>query len=163
MTEMRVGHGYDIHRREADRPLMLGGVRVAETGGLAGHSDADVLLHAVADGLLGAAGLGDIGEHFPDTDPRFKDADSRKLTEHLMKIVTDRGFQVVNIDVTVIAESPRLTPVKERIRRSLAELLGVGPERVNVKAKTKEGLGAVGEGRAIEAHAAVLLERENDA
>ncbi len=160
MKERRVGYGYDIHRFAAGRRLRLGGVEIPGEEGLAGHSDADLLLHALADALLGAAGLGDIGEHFPDTDPRFRDAESTEMTRHLVGIVRDRGWSVVNADLTLVAERPRLTPYKERIRRAVADLLGVDETRVNVKAKTKEKLGPVGEGRAMEAHVVVLIERE---
>ena len=160
MTDMRVGYGYDVHKIGMGRTLMLGGVEIEGADGLVGHSDADVLLHALSDALVGAAGLGDIGEHFPDTDARFKDEASSAIARHLMGVVADRGFSVVNADVTVVTEEPPLHPYTERIRTRIAEILRVRSERVNVKAKTKEGLDAVGEGRAMEAHAVVLLMRE---
>jgi len=158
--ETRVGYGYDVHRFREGKEMMLGGVKVTAPRGFHGHSDGDVLLHAVCDALLGAAGLGDIGEHFPDTDPRFREADSATLTEHLVGIVTGQGWRVANLDLTVVIQEPKLHPYKEQIRRRVAELLGVDGSRVNVKAKTKEGLDAVGENRAAEAHAVVLIERE---
>jgi 2-C-methyl-D-erythritol 2,4-cyclodiphosphate synthase len=158
--EYRVGYGYDLHRFVEGKDMLLGGVKVTSPRGFLGHSDGDILLHALSDALLGAAGLGDIGEHFPDTDPRFQGADSRKLAEHLVKIVLDRGWNVVNADMTVVMQEPKLHAYKERIRRSIAELFSVEPERVNVKAKTKEGLDAVGENRAAEAHAVVMIARE---
>ena len=157
--DIRVGHGYDVHRVAVDRPLLLGGLEVPGGPGLSGHSDADVLLHALVDALLGAAGLGDIGEHFPDTDPRYRGASSAELARQVVGLVAGRGYGVVNADLTVVAERPRLGPVKGRIRRSVAEILGVDPERVNVKAKSGEGLGPVGEGLAMEAHAVVLIAR----
>jgi 2-C-methyl-D-erythritol 2,4-cyclodiphosphate synthase len=140
--------------------MLLGGVRITSSRGFLGHSDGDVLLHALADALLGAAGLGDIGEHFPDTDARWRGASSRRLLEHLMKIVADRGFSVVNADMTIVTEEPKLHPYKERIRRSVAELIQVATDRINVKAKTKEGLDAVGEGLAAEAHVVVMIARD---
>ena len=158
--EFRVGYGYDIHQFTEGKEMMLGGVRITSPRGFLGHSDGDVLLHALADALLGAAGLGDIGEHFPDTDPRFRDAASTDLTTHLLEIVTDQGWGVVNTDMTVVMQEPKLHAYKERIRQSVAGLLGVEADRVNVKAKTKEGLDAVGENRAAEAHAIVLISRE---
>ena len=161
MTETRVGYGYDVHKIGAGKPLMLGGVEIEGEEGLVGHSDADVLLHALSDALLGAAGLGDIGEHFPSSDPRFRGADSAEMARHLMGIVTDRGYRVANADVTIVTQAPPLHAYKERIRGSIAGILLVEPERVNVKAKTKEGLDAVGEGRAMEAHAVVLITGED--
>lgn len=160
MREHRVGYGYDVHRFAAGRTLRLGGLDVAGEVGFAGHSDGDVLLHALADALLGAAGLGDVGEHFPDTDPRFKDAPSSDLAAHIVRIVSAQGWRVENADVTVVMEKPRLTPLKEALRRNLAALLSVDERRVNVKAKTAEGLGPVGEGLAAEAHVVVLVSRE---
>ena len=158
--DYRVGYGYDVHRFTDGKQMLLGGVKVTSPRGFLGHSDGDVLLHALSDALLGAAGLGDIGEHFPDTDPRYQGADSRKLAEHLVGIVRDRGWTVVNADVTIVIQEPKLHPYKERIRRKVAELLGVEADRVNVKAKTKEGLDAVGENRGAEAHAVVMIARE---
>jgi 2-C-methyl-D-erythritol 2,4-cyclodiphosphate synthase len=146
---LRVGIGTDLHRLEAGRRLVLGGVPIECEFGLAGHSDADVVLHAVADALLGAAGLPDIGEQFPDTDPRFRGADSRKLLHSVVALVRAQGYAVANVDVVVHAERPRLSAHKPAMRSSIADLLGVPVERVGVKAKTNEGLDAVGRGEAI--------------
>lgn len=157
MTGIRVGFGYDVHRFGPGRKLVLGGVLIEGEEGLVGHSDADVLLHALCDALLGAAGLGDIGEHFPDTDPLLEGAPSTKIAEHVLGLVVEAGYELVNADVTVVTQRPRLSGVKDRIRSRLAGILGVSADRVNVKAKTREGLGAVGEGRAMEAHAVVLI------
>lgn len=156
----RVGMGYDLHRLVEGRPLFLGGVEIHHARGLLGHSDGDALLHALADALLGAAGLGDIGEHFPDTDPRFAGADSSVFVTHVVSLLDERGFRVVNADVTVVAQEPKLSPHRDRIRERIATLLSIEPARVNVKATTKEGLGPVGEGLAIEAHAVVLVTSE---
>ena len=155
----RVGQGYDSHRLVEGRPLVLGGVRIEWDKGLAGHSDADVVLHAVTDALLGAAGLGDIGELFPDTDPALKDADSAELTAQVVSQVRAAGWSVSNADVTVLAERPKLSPYKAAMRARIAELLGVGADVVSVKAKTNEGLGPVGRGEAIVCMAVVLLGR----
>jgi len=154
---MRVGLGYDIHRLVRDRPLRLGGVDIPSPLGLLGHSDGDVLLHAVCDALLGAAALGDIGEHFPDTDPAFRGAHSSRLLAATLDKVRAAGYQPVNLDATVVAQQPRLGPHKAAIRQRLAELLGLDPSLVSIKAKTNEGLDAVGQGQAIAAHAVVLL------
>lgn len=162
MMDVRVGYGFDIHRFVEGKPLRLGGIDVDHERGFEGHSDGDILLHALADALLGAAGLGDIGEHFPDTDPRFEGAASSELAAHLVRIVTDRGWTIGNADLTVVMEKPRLTPMKERIRRNVAALLGLDERRVNLKAKTHEGLDAVGKGEAAEAHVVVLLTREEE-
>lgn len=162
MMDVRVGYGFDIHRFVEGKPLRLGGIDVAYERGFEGHSDGDILLHALADALLGAAGLGDIGEHFPDTDPRFAGAASSELAAHLVRIVTERGWTIGNADLTVVMEKPRLTPLKERIRRNVAALLGIDERRVNLKAKTHEGLDAVGKGEAAEAHVVVLLTREEE-
>jgi 2-C-methyl-D-erythritol 2,4-cyclodiphosphate synthase len=159
MTLMRIGHGWDLHRLVPGRPLMVGGVRLAGDRGGLGHSDADAALHALTDAVLGAAGLGDIGQHFPDTDPRYRDAPSATFLAEAVKLARQRGFSVVNADLTVVIESPRLNPYRDAIRLSIAAALEVAPERVNVKAKTAEGLGPVGEGAAMEAHAVVLLEK----
>jgi len=155
---MRVGLGYDIHPLAPGRPLRLGGVDIPSPIGLLGHSDGDALLHAVCDALLGAAALGDIGEHFPDTDPAFEGADSARLLASVLEKVRAAGFAPVNLDATVVAHQPRLGPHKAAIRQRLAALLDLGLDRVNVKAKTNNGLDAVGEGRAIAAHAVVLIE-----
>ncbi|HZQ35725.1 MAG TPA: 2-C-methyl-D-erythritol 2,4-cyclodiphosphate synthase [Dehalococcoidia bacterium] len=156
---MRVGTGYDIHRLVAGRRLVLGGVELDAEAGLAGHSDADVLLHALIDALLGAAGLGDIGGHFPPNDPRWQDADSRELLRSVAAELAIGGWCVANVDATVIAERPRLAPHLAAMRDSIARTLGVPLGRVSVKAKTNEGLGPVGEGQAISAQAVALIER----
>ncbi len=155
---MRIGIGYDIHRLVPDRPLRLGGVAIPFELGLLGHSDGDVLLHAVCDALLGAAGLGDIGEQFPDTEPAYQDADSAMLLAATIKKVRAAGFAPVNVDANVIAEQPRLAPHKPAIRQRVAEILGLDPARVSIKARTHEGLDAVGRGEAIAAQAIVLLD-----
>jgi 2-C-methyl-D-erythritol 2,4-cyclodiphosphate synthase len=155
----RVGSGHDSHRLVAGRPLVLGGVRVEHARGLAGHSDADVVLHAVTDALLGALALGDIGDLFPDTDPRHKDADSRVFLAAALDRVTRLGWRVANLDVTVFAQEPKLGPVKAAIRANLAGLLGVGPDAVSVKAKTGEQVGHIGRGEAIGCHAVVLIQQ----
>ena len=157
---MRVGLGHDTHRLEEGRPLLLGGVRVPYPRGLAGHSDADVVLHAVTDALLGAAGLGDIGDAYPDTDPAWRDADSRRFLAETLRRLNQDGWSVVNLDVTVFAQEPKLGPVKAAIRRSLAELLGVDEGAVNVKAKTGEKVGHIGRAEAIACQAVVLIDRE---
>ena len=155
----RVGSGHDTHRLADGRPLILGGVIIPHAKGLVGHSDADAVLHAVTDALLGAAALGDIGDAYPDTDPRWKNADSRLfLTETLAKL-NRMGWRPVNLDVTVFAEEPKLGPVKAAIKSSLAHLLGLPPDCVNVKAKTGEKVGHIGRGEAIGCHAVVLIER----
>lgn len=154
----RIGQGYDLHRLVEGRPLILGGVQIDYEKGLLGHSDADVLLHAITDALLGAAGIGDIGRHFPDTDPAFKGADSRELLSQTMALVVKAGWVIVNIDATVIAQAPKLAPHMDKIRESVAHCLGVDLQRVNIKAKTKEGCDSVGKKEAIEVHAIALLE-----
>jgi 2-C-methyl-D-erythritol 2,4-cyclodiphosphate synthase len=156
---MRIGVGYDIHRFGEGRKLILGGIEFPGETGLAGHSDADVLLHAIADAVLGAARLGDIGTLFPPDDARWAGADSAKLLAEVMRLVrkTNSAYEVENIDTTVIAERPRLGPQKERMEHAIAEILGVDPERVNVKATTNEGLGDIGRGEGIAAIAVVLL------
>jgi 2-C-methyl-D-erythritol 2,4-cyclodiphosphate synthase len=155
---IRTGIGYDSHRLAEGRPLILGGVQIPHELGLAGHSDADVLTHAVIDALLGAAGLGDIGQHFPDTDERWKDADSIALLEQVMSMVRDVGLQLINVDSTVIIEKPKLAPHREKIRAGLARGLGVEPAYVNVKASTGEGIGFVGRGEGVAALAVATLE-----
>jgi 2-C-methyl-D-erythritol 2,4-cyclodiphosphate synthase len=155
---VRVGFGHDTHRLIEGRPLILGGVVIEHPLGLAGHSDADVVLHAVADALLGAAALGDIGEHYPDTDPRWKDADSGRLLADVVGLVAREGWQPVNSDVTIHAQEPKLGPHKSAIKENVARLLGVGPEAVNIKAKTGEHVGPVGRGEAIVCEAVVLIE-----
>ena len=153
----RVGQGFDIHRLEPDRKLILGGVRIPHEAGLSGHSDADVLLHALMNALLGAMGQGDIGTHFPDTDPRFKGVSSASLLAHVLQLMRAAGFDIVNADVTVIAQRPRLAPHFGAIRARMAELMEVPAEIVNLKAGTMEGLGSIGEGKAMAAMAVVLL------
>ena len=155
---MRIGHGYDVHRLVAGRDLILGGVKIPHTLGLLGHSDADVLLHAVSDALLGAAGLGDIGKHFPDTDPQYKGADSLKLLQIVGQRVTAAGYRVSNIDVTMIAQKPKLRPHIETMERNIASALGIDVSRVNVKATTEEHLGFTGSGEGMACHAVCLLE-----
>jgi len=159
---MRIGIGHDTHRLAEGRPLILGGVRVEHERGLVGHSDADVVLHAVTDALLGAAGLGDIGDAFPDTDPAYRDADSRLFLRDTLARLNRAGWRVVNVDVTVFAQRPKLGPVKGRIRANLAELLGLPADAVNVKAKTGESVGHIGRGEAIGCQAAALIERASE-
>ena len=154
------GIGYDSHRLAAGRRLVIGGVEIAHEQGLAGHSDADVLVHAVIDALLGAAGLGDIGEHFPDDDERFRDADSMQLLEQVVASVRERGLQIVNMDCTLVMERPKLGPHRAAIREALASTLGLSPERVNVKASTGEGIGFVGRGEGVAALAVVSLQSD---
>ena len=156
---MRIGHGYDVHRLVLERKLILGGVEVPHEKGLLGHSDADVLTHAVMDALLGAAGLGDIGKHFPDTDPAYAGADSMKLLEHVAGLLRARGWQVSNVDATILAQRPKLAPYIPAMRRALAGHLGLEEEQVNVKATTEEGLGFTGSGEGMAAHAVCLLEK----
>lgn len=154
---IRIGHGYDVHRLVEERKLILGGVDIPYEKGLLGHSDADVLTHAVMDALLGAAGLGDIGRHFPDTDPAYKGADSLKLLDHVMEVLRDNGWQVGNVDATVIAQRPKLAGYIPEMRANLAARMGVSPAQVNVKATTEEKLGFTGSGEGISAHAVCLL------
>ncbi len=155
---IRIGEGYDIHRLVKGRPLVLGGVTIPHDKGLQGHSDADVLLHAVADSLLGAAALGDIGTHFPDTDARYADADSAGLLGEVVRLLENRGYQALNIDATLIAQSPKLAPYIDQMRRRIAEILSVPLEQVSVKATTHEGLGALGRSEGIAARACVLIQ-----
>lgn len=159
MSEYRTGQGWDTHRLEAGRALILGGVRIPSDFGLAGHSDADVLAHAITDALLGAAALGDIGMHFPDTDPRWKDADSLVFLRHALTLVREAGFELVHVDSTVILERPKLKDFRQAIREKLAETLGLEVSSVSVKFKTAERLGPVGEGRSAEAQAVVTVRR----
>ena len=153
----RIGEGWDTHALVAGRKLIIGGVGIPFDRGLLGHSDADVLLHAITDALLGGAGLGDIGQHFPDTDERFRGADSTVLLVEAVRRVREQGFEISNIDSTVIAQSPKLAPYIDAMRQRIAQALGVAVMQVNVKAKTAEKMGPVGEGRSIEARASVLL------
>ena len=155
---IRVGIGYDIHPLIESRPLVLGGVRIEFAKGLLGHSDADVLTHAVIDALLGATALGSLGDHFPPTKRQFKDANSMRLLEHTVGLVKEAGYRLVNLDANIIAEEPRLSPYIERICANLAEPLGVTSERVSVKARTKERFGPEGAGQAMSAQAVVLIE-----
>ena len=159
MSEYRTGQGWDVHRLVEGRPMILGGVTIPSEFGLEGHSDADILFHAVTDALLGAAALGDIGMHFPDTDPKWKGADSAKFLSHALKLASDQGYSVVNVDTTIILERPKLKDYREAIRNSLAQTLGLSPDRVNIKFKTAERVGPVGEGKSAEAQAIVLLFR----
>ncbi len=155
--DIRIGIGYDIHRLAEGRRLILGGVHIDSALGLAGHSDADVVLHAVTDAILGAAGLGDIGEHFPDTDPQWKDADSKDFLLHALQLAGTWGLAVGNVDINILAEQPRLGSAKKDIRHHVADLIGLDADRVNVKARTMETLGPIGEGKAIACQAIVLL------
>lgn len=155
---MRIGHGYDVHRLVPDRKLILGGVTIPYELGLLGHSDADVLLHAVSDALLGAAGLGDIGRHFPDTDPKYKDADSLKLLAAVGEKITAAGYKVGNIDVTMIAQKPKLRDYIAKMEENIATALKIAKNKVNVKATTEEKLGFTGDGTGMACHAVCLLE-----
>ena len=155
---MRIGHGYDVHRLAEGRKLILGGVDIPWERGLLGHSDADVLTHAVMDALLGAAGLGDIGKHFPDTDAAYAGADSLELLARVTALMGEKGFSVGNVDATILAQRPRLAPYIPQMRDNLARVMGVGLEYVNVKATTEEGLGFTGSGEGMAAHAVALIE-----
>ena len=155
---MRIGHGYDVHRLVEGRKLILGGAEVPYEKGLLGHSDADVLTHALMDALLGAAGLGDIGQHFPDSDDRFLGADSLELLRQVCGMLSERGYRIGNVDVTVIAQRPKLAGFIPAMRENLAAVMGLRPEDVNVKATTEEKLGFTGEGLGIAAHAVALIE-----
>lgn len=155
---MRIGHGYDVHKLVEDRKLILGGVEIPYEKGLLGHSDADVLLHAISDALLGAAALGDIGKHFPDTDMAYKDADSRKLLRQVITLINEKGYSVGNIDCTVIAQRPKLKDYIDLMRKNIAKDCDVDVSCVNVKATTEEGLGFTGEGCGISAHAVCIIE-----
>ena len=154
---LRIGQGFDAHAFAEGRPLIIGGARIDHSRGLAGHSDADVLAHAIADALLGAAGAGDIGMHFPDGDPQWKDADSMDLLAQVAQLIRAQGFGVVNIDATIIAQAPRMAPHIDRMRARLGEALGVDPGRINIKATTTEGLGFTGRGEGIAAMAVALV------
>ena len=155
---MRIGHGYDVHKLVEGRDLILGGVKIDYEKGLLGHSDADVLLHAVSDALLGAAGLGDIGRHFPDTDPKYKGADSLELLREVYRKISEKGYRVGNIDVTMIAQRPKLKDFIPQMQDNIAAAVGVTPDRVNVKATTEEKLGFTGTGEGMSCHAVCLLE-----
>ncbi len=154
---MRIGHGYDVHRLVADRKLIMGGVDIPWETGLLGHSDADVLLHAISDAILGALGEGDIGKHFPDTDAVYKGADSLKLLAHVMKLADERGYRLGNLDATIIAQQPKMAPHIATMRENIAAVLNATVEQVNVKATTEEGLGFSGRHEGISAHAVVLM------
>lgn len=156
---MRIGHGYDVHRLVCGRRLVLGGVEIAYEKGLLGHSDADVLLHAIADALLGAAALGDIGRHFPDTDEKYKDVDSLVLLKRVGELLENEGYGVSNIDSTVLATKPKLAPYIEKMRQNIADALKIDVSLVSVKATTEEGLGVSGAGEGIAAHAVCLIEK----
>ena len=153
----RVGQGFDVHEFAENRPLIIGGVTIPYEKGLIGHSDADVLLHTVTDAALGAIGEGDIGRHFPDTDPEFKDADSAKLLAYIWKIVEEKGYKLGNVDCTIIAQAPKMAPYITQMRDRIAELLNAEPSQVNVKATTTEKLGFTGRGEGIAAQATILL------
>lgn len=154
---MRIGHGYDVHRLAEGRKLIIGGVEIPYEKGLLGHSDADVLLHAVMDALLGAAALGDIGKHFPDTDEKYKDADSLKLLRYVGKIIYNKGYRISNIDATIIAERPKMAPYIEKMRSNISDTLEIDIDCVNIKATTEEGLGFTGRGEGISAHAVCTI------
>ncbi|MBE6935263.1 MAG: 2-C-methyl-D-erythritol 2,4-cyclodiphosphate synthase [Ruminococcaceae bacterium] len=163
MLNFRIGHGYDVHRLVEDRALILGGVTIPYEKGLLGHSDADVLTHAVMDALLGAAGLGDIGRHFPDTDERFRGISSLLLLDHVRTVLENAGYRPGNLDATVIAQRPKLAPYIEEMRQKIAETLRIPAENVNIKATTEEKLGFSGRGEGIAAHAVALIERDSAA
>ena len=154
---MRIGQGFDVHALAAGRKLVIGGVEIPFDRGLAGHSDADVLLHAICDALIGAAGLGDIGTHFPDTDPRYKGIDSRELLREVARLLDSSDFRIVNIDSTIVAQAPKMAPHIARMRENIAADLGLGVHSVNVKAKTAERLGSLGRGEGIAAEAIALV------
>jgi 2-C-methyl-D-erythritol 2,4-cyclodiphosphate synthase len=160
LSDLRIGQGWDVHRIAAGRALILGGVVIPSDFGLEGHSDADVLAHAITDALLGAAALGDIGMHFPDTDPRWKDAGSLQFLRHARDLAAEQGFSIVNVDSTVILERPKLKDFRTAIREKLAHTLALAPGQVSVKFKTAEKVGPVGEGRSAEAQAIVMLCRQ---
>jgi len=159
LSEVRTGIGWDVHRLAPQRPLILGGVTIPSPFGLEGHSDADVLAHAITDAILGAAALGDIGMHFPDSDPKWKDADSLVFLKHALELAGKAGFELVNVDSTVILERPKLKDYRNSIREKLADTLGLALDRVSVKFKTAEKVGPVGEGRSAEAQAVVTLRK----
>jgi 2-C-methyl-D-erythritol 2,4-cyclodiphosphate synthase len=158
---MRIGNGYDVHRLVEGRKLILGGVDVPYTKGLLGHSDADVLLHALSDAILGAIGEGDIGKHFPDTDPAYKGADSIKLLRHVMDLAAAKGYRIGNIDATIVAQRPKLAPFIQQMKSNIAAALSTEEDRVNVKATTTEELGFAGRGEGIASYAVALLEKKS--
>lgn len=157
---MRIGSGYDVHKLAEGRDCIVGGVKIPYEKGLLGHSDADVLLHAIADALLGAAALGDIGRHFPDNDPQYKGADSRKLLSHVLGLILAERYCIINIDATIIAQKPKMAPHIEQMRKNIAETLQIDLKQINVKATTEEGLGFTGAGLGIAASAVCLLEEK---
>ncbi|GIN58942.1 2-C-methyl-D-erythritol 2,4-cyclodiphosphate synthase [Lederbergia ruris] len=157
----RIGQGFDVHQFAEDRPLIIGGITIPHEKGLIGHSDADVLLHTIADACLGAIGEGDIGHHFPDTDPDFKDADSAKLLEQVWKFVTDRGYTLVNLDCTIMAQKPKMAPHIKKMKKRIAQLLEANEEQINVKATTTEKLGFVGREEGVASMAVVLLQKQS--
>ena len=156
---IRIGHGYDVHRLVEGRKLILGGVAIPFTRGLDGHSDADVLLHALCDALLGTLSLGDLGIHFPDTDPRYKDSDSLDLLTRVLNMVKEKGFYIGNIDATIVAEQPKISGYIDQMKDTIAHTTGIDREQISIKATTTEGLGFLGRGEGIAAHAVVLVER----
>lgn len=157
MSDIRVGYGYDVHQFSAGRKLILGGIEIPHDRGLQGHSDADILLHAITDAILGALALGDIGTHFPDTDSTWKDADSAQLLQASYAMVTQKGFQLSNIDSTVVAEEPRLKPFIAQIQDRISKILSISPDRVSIKATTSEKMGFVGRGEGVAAMCTILL------
>ncbi len=157
---MRIGHGYDVHRLVENRKLILGGVEIAYEKGLDGHSDADVLVHAIMDSFLGAIALGDIGKHFPDTDPQYKGADSMYLLKHVCKLIDENGYKIGNLDATIIAQAPKLSPYIEQMRGNIASVCGCDISQVSVKATTEERLGFTGDGSGISVHCVALLEEK---
>jgi 2-C-methyl-D-erythritol 2,4-cyclodiphosphate synthase len=157
---LRIGQGFDVHQLVEGRPLILGGIEIPYEKGLLGHSDADVLLHTVADACLGAIAAGDIGKHFPDTDPEFKDADSAKLLQHVWQLVKEKGYTLGNIDCTIIAQKPKMAPYIDQMRERIAELLEADVNQVNVKATTTEQLGFAGRGEGIASQATVLIQKK---
>lgn len=158
---MRIGQGYDIHKTADFRPLILGGVKIPYDKGLLGHSDADVLVHAIIDSIFGAIAEGDIGEHFPDTDSKYKNANSIELLSETNKILNEKGYKIINLDTTIICEKPKLLPYKEGMKENIATALNISKSLISIKAKTKEKLDATGEGNAIEAFSIVLVEKNN--
>ena len=160
MSSFRIGHGYDVHKLAENRDCIIGGVKIPHTLGLLGHSDADVLLHAVSDALLGALALGDIGKHFPDTDPNYKGADSLKLLAHVVKLIEEQGYRLGNLDAIVIAQKPKLAPYIEQMRENIARTCHADISQVSVKATTEERLGFTGREEGISAHCVALLEQK---
>ena len=156
---MRIGHGYDVHRLVENRKLIMGGVEIPYSKGLLGHSDADVLIHAIMDAMLGAACLGDIGKHFPDNDEKFKGANSRDLLRHVQNLIKEKEYHVVNIDATIIAQNPKMAPHIDVMRKNIAENLNISIDDVNIKATTEEGLGFTGNGQGIATHAVCVIDK----